>query len=134
MLSWVSITALGYAVVPEVNWMSRVSSGRTSLARRSSSASVTSAPSARNSLQPRAALGRSSPITITSRSSGSIAPGNDWSTAGSAVRSNDTKSMLRNRSAMNSAVTSARARQKPSSADLKRVLIGTVTAPSIAAP
>jgi hypothetical protein len=29
MLSWVSIAPLGYAVVPEVNWMSSTSSGET---------------------------------------------------------------------------------------------------------
>jgi hypothetical protein len=41
--------------------------------------------------------------------------------------------MFKKRSAVNSTFTSACARQKASSADLKRVLIGTVTAPIVAA-
>ena len=57
MLSWVSITAFGYAVVPDVNWISSRSLGRTSAASRSSSPSVTPAPSARKSSQLRPAAG-----------------------------------------------------------------------------
>ncbi len=41
--------------------------------------------------------------------------------------------MLRKRSAVNSTFTSACFRQNASSADLNRVLTGTVTAPSVAA-
>ncbi len=64
-------------------------------------------------------------------SRGSVPPGNRSSIAGSISRSMAMKSILsRNRSAVASSTLSLCAKQYLSSAGLKRVLTGTVTAPS----
>ena len=114
--------------------MSSRSSGFTAAAASRIAASLTELPAARKAPQLTAAFGTSSPTTITWRSSGSRSPGSRASTAGSASRRNDAKSIFMKRSASTSALQSACFRQNASSAALNRVFTGTVTAPISAAP
>jgi hypothetical protein len=129
MLSCVSITPLGYDVVPDVNCISSTSPGVTSSKDGASQVS----PSATMSRKRSAAFGTSLPSTTTFSSRGSAASGSAVSMPGQISRSIAMKSILRKRSTTNRSFTSACFRQYASSSALKRVFTGTVTAPTVAA-
>ncbi|MCQ0020854.1 hypothetical protein LUX39_50395 [Actinomadura madurae] len=120
---WVSNTPFGYAVVPDVYWMRSTSSGV-------HDGSVGSVPWARKSDHDRPAAGTSSPRTTTARRSGMPGSGSAESTAGQTALSIAMKSIFRKRSATKSMDARDCRRAWASSPAWKRVLTGTVTAPS----
>ncbi|MNH28327.1 hypothetical protein D3C79_884880 [compost metagenome] len=98
-------------MVPDVNWISKVSSACTTARAWASWASVILRPAARKRASDNAAAGTCSPSTTRWCSSGRVLPGRWLSMCGSISRSMSTKSILsRKRSTQSKARTSSWAR------------------------